>query len=709
MAKEHNLFPQIPEQIGGIGELAYNLWWGWHPSARMLYKTLSRPEWKESVHNPVKLLRELPVEVFLAAANDPEYTSHYSAIMDRFRSDMEENGGWFSTQYTSSCCLPIAFFSAEYGLHRSLPFYAGGLGFLAGDYLKECSDLNIPLVGVGFMYPEGYILQRIREDGWQLNFDDILDRDSAPITRVLDKDGKQLIIEVPFIQPPIHVAVWKVMVGRIPLYLMDTDISENDPWNRSISSHLYSGDSEQRLRQEIVLGIGGTAMLNVLGIRYSIAHLNEGHPAFVLLERIREKVAENMSYSEASEYVRNTTIFTTHTPVPAGTDIFSYPLMEKYFNGYYSLLGLDRETFFKLGIHPEKPESGFNMTAFALRLSRYHNAVSKRHGEVSRHMWKSLWPDTPETEVPIRYITNGIHVPTWIEPKMEQLLDRYLGKDWKMHHDEPSRWDLIDTIPDEVLWQTHYWLKVKLLNRICENVRTEWANREISSSVVMAEGILLDPSYLTLGFSRRFASYKRADLIFTNLERLKDLINDRWKPIQIIFAGKAHPNDDQGKQILQRVFNYARNSDMGGRIAFVENYDEQLAQYLVHGVDVWLNNPLPPMEACGTSGMKASLNGVPHMSIPDGWWIEGYNGKNGWTFGKEVGENRDKADAEAMYDLLKNTIVPLYYEVDGQGIPHGWVHVMKEAMKSVGPVFSSRRMVKEYVQKFYLEALNHVH
>ena len=299
--------------------------------------------------------------------------------------------------------------------------------------------------------------------------------------------------------------------------------------------------------------------------------------------------------------------------------------------------------------------------------------------------------------------------PTWIEPKMEHLLDRYLGKDWKLYHDDPSRWDLIDTIPDEELWQTHYWLKMKLFNRICEQARKAWANREINSSIVMAEGTLLDPSHLTLGFSRRFATYKRADLIFTNLERLKDLIDDRWKPIQIIFAGKAHPNDDQGKQILQRVFNYARNSDLGGRIAFVENYDEQLAQYLVHGVDVWLNNPLPPMEACGTSGMKASLNGVPHMSIPDGWWIEGYNGRNGWTFGEETGENRDKTDADAMYDLLKKTIVPLYYAVDGDGISHGWIQVMKEAMKSVGPVFSSRRMVKEYVQKFYLDALKNVH
>jgi starch phosphorylase len=712
MTLPQDRFPQIPEQIGGIGELAFNLWWSWNPSARMLYKNLSRPAWKESGHNPVKMLPELPKEVLLAAGNDPEYVCHYSAVMSRFRSDMEEDRGWFSTQNTSSLHQPIAYFSAEYGLHRSLPFYAGGLGFLAGDHLKECSDLCIPLVAVGFMYPEGYILQRMPEDGWQQTVDDALDRDSAPITRVLDNNGAQLIIEVPFIKPSIHVAVWKVMVGRIPLYLMDTDIERNDPKNRSISSHLYSGEAELRLRQEIVLGIGGSEMLRVLGIQHSITHLNEGHAAFALLERIRERVEGGMSYPDALEYVKSTTIFTTHTPVPAGNDRFSFPLVDKYFNDYYTRLGLSRDAFFRLGILPEDPSAGFNMTAFALRLSRYHNAVSRKHGELSRCMWKSLWPDLPEKDVPISHITNGVHVPTWIEPKMELLLDKYLGCDWLADHDNPALWEKIDTIPDEELWQTHYWLKMKLLNRIDDQARQEWSNRKISPLVVLAEGTMLNPLHLTIGFSRRFATYKRADLIFTDLERLKKLTGDRWNPIQIIFAGKAHPDDDEGKRILQRVFNFARDPAMGGRIAFVENYDEQLAQYLVHGVDVWLNNPLPPMEACGTSGMKASLNGVPQMSIPDGWWIEGYNGRNGWTFGEEAGNktgvDRDRADAGAMYDLLEKKIIPLYYAVDDEGIPRGWVKVMKEAMKSVGPAFSTRRMVKEYVRNFYLKALNDV-
>jgi len=709
MTGDRNIFPQIPDRIGGIGELAYNLWWSWHPAARMLYKMLSRPAWKESVHNPVRMLRELPAGTFAEAADNPDYVSRYHAIMDRFRSDTGGTAGWFSAQFKDSCCLPVAYFSAEYGLHRSLPFYAGGLGFLAGDYLKECSDLGVPLVGVGFMYPEGYTLQKIGEDGWQQNVDDVLDRDSAPITRVPAKDGGQLIIEVPVIRPPIYGAVWKAMVGRTPLYLMDTDIEENDPWNRSITSRLYTGDLEQRLRQEIVLGIGGAEMLSVLGIRHSIAHLNEGHAAFVLLERIREQVAEGAGFSAALEQIRDTTVFTTHTPVPAGSDIFPFPLMEKYFNAYFPLLGLDRDAFFRLGIHPEDPGAGFNMTAFALRLSQYRNGVSRRHGEVARRMWKSLWPDVPEKDVPIGHITNGIHVPTWIDPRMERLLDRYLGEDWLAGHDDPARWDKVDAIPDAELWQTHYWLKVKLFNRICEYARQEWASRSSSPTVIMAEGTLLDPAHLTIGFSRRFTAYKRADLIFSDPDRLKRLINDRWHPIQIIFAGKAHPADDAGKLILQRVFGYARDPDMGGRIAFVRNYDEQLAQYMVHGVDVWLNNPLPPMEACGTSGMKASLNGVPQLSIPDGWWIEGYNGKNGWTFGEQetrAGEDRTESDAEALYDVLEKTIIPLYYAVDDDGISRGWVRVMKEAMKSVGPAFSTRRMVKEYFRTFYREALD---
>ncbi len=707
MAGEREFFPQLPDPIQGLGDLAYNLWWSWHPAARMLFKQISRSAWKESIHNPVKMLRNLQPETIAGVAADADYLSRFRVIMEQFRSGIHDADGWFPQQIGGTCCLPVAYFSAEYGLHHSLPFYAGGLGFLAGDYLKECSDLAIPLVGVGFMYPEGYTRQKIREDGWQDNDDDILDRDSAPITRVQGPDNRQLVVEVPFIRPTIHVAVWKAMVGRIPLYLMDTDIPENDPWNRLISSHLYSGDIEQRIRQEIVLGIGGSAMLNRLGIRHAIAHLNEGHPAFALLERIRERINEGMSFAQASAHVRNTTVFTTHTPVKVGNEVFPFHLVEKYFAGYYPLLGLDREAFLRLGIHPEEPSEGFNMTAFALRLSRYHNAVSRRHGQVSRHLWRSLWPEVPEDSIPIGAITNGVHVPTWIDPRMEQLLDTWLGSDWLADHDNPARWESVDRIPDEALWRAHLSLKTKLFHRMRDRVRQGWAGRRLSPAMIMAEGPMLNPFSMTIGFARRFASYKRAELIFSDVRRLEALVCNAAQPVQIIFAGKAHPSDDAGKRILQQVFNHARDPETCGRIAFVENYDEQMAQYLVHGVDVWLNTPLPPLEACGTSGMKAGLNGVPHLSIPDGWWLEGFNGRNGWSFGGAEGGDRDRADADALYSLLETTVVPLFYDTGSDGIPHGWVKVMKEAMKSAGPAFSARRMVKEYVTTFYREALAH--
>jgi starch phosphorylase len=705
MGDTEERFPHLPEKIAGLGELACNLWWSWHPAARMLFKMLNRPAWKESHHNPVKMLKELPAKTLEEAANDPEYLHHYNVVITRFRKEMNTRGGWFSENIADPECLPIAYFSAEYGLHRSLPFYAGGLGFLAGDHIKECSDLCVPLVAVGFMYPEGYLRQKVRADGWQENIDEVLDRDAAPITRVLNEKGEQLVVRVPFIDPPIHVAVWKVMAGRIPLFLMDTDIEINDPWNRGISAHLYIGDTEQRLRQEIVLGIGGSEVLNILGIKHSVLHLNEGHPAFAILEKIRERTEEKMEYDEAAEQVRATTVFTTHTPVPAGHDIFPFPLIEKYFGHYYPLLGLDRDAFLQLGISPKEPAAGFNMTAFALRMSFYRNGVSRKHGEVARRMWQSLWPDKNEGEVPIESITNGVHVPTWIEPKMELLLNKYLDTGWLEDHDNPVVWELIDDIPDKELWNVHYRLKVKLINFVRERARQRWVENRVNPTNIVAGGTLLDPSALTIGFARRFATYKRADLIFYNLDRLKNLLNDRWRPVQIIFAGKAHPADDAGKRILQKIFGFAHDPDLGGRIAFIEDYDEQLAQYMTHGVDVWLNNPLPPMEACGTSGMKASLNGVPHLSVLDGWWIEGFNSRNGWAFGGEGGENSDAGDAEAIYTILQNEVVPLYYNVDDNGIPLSWVRLMKAAMKSTGPVFSAGRMVKEYAMKFYQKAL----
>jgi starch phosphorylase len=687
----------VPQQLSGLGDLAANLWWSWHPADRMLFKELGRRAWKESGHNPIKMLRDLPKEILDSAANDQQYLSHYQVVLSRFKEAMKAKEGWFTEKIKDPGTFPIAYFSAEYGLHRSLPFYAGGLGFLAGDHLKECSDLAVPLVAMGFMYPEGYMRQKIHPDGWQENVDEVLDRDAAPITRVLNKDGEQVIVKVPFIDPPIQVAVWKVEVGRIPLYLLDTDIDANDPWNRGISARLYVGDIEQRLRQEVVLGIGGSEVLNKLGIRHSVLHLNEGHPAFAILERIRERVQGGMGYEEAASQVRATTIFTTHTPVPAGLDVFPFHMMDKYFSQYYPLLGLDREAFHQLGLDPNNP-NGFNMSAFALRMSDYHNGVSKKHGEVARQMWQSLWTRSVQGNSQTDYITNGIHVPTWIEPKMELLFNKYLGPEWLKDHDNPVIWEPIDNIPDQELWQVHQHLKIKLIDYIRERARKRWFEDKVDPIALVAEGTLLDPWTFTIGFARLFATYKRADLIFHDLERLKRILNNRNTPVQIIFAGKAHPSDDAGKLILQKVFNFAHDPSFGGRVAFVEDYGEQLAQYMVHGVDLWLNNPLPPMEACGTSGMKAALNGVPQLSILDGWWIEGFNGKNGWAFS---GKGDYKEDSESVYNILEKDVVPLHYELDDNGIPHGWVKVMKESIKRVGPNFCSRRMVKEYSTRFY--------
>jgi len=699
-------FPHLPERISGLRELAYNLWWSWHPEGRALFKLLNRQGWYLSNHNPVKMINHLDKGALEAAASDPHFMRHYDYVMARFESYMNPSTGWFCSHVAHPETCKIAYFSAEYGLHHALPFYAGGLGFLAGDFLKECSDLGLPLVAVGFMYPQGYLRQMISPDGWQVGACEMMDRKNAPIRKVLDQNGDPVTIKVPVMDPPIYLEVWKVQVGKTSLYLIDTSSEANEPWNRVISDRLYTGDLEQRLRQEIVLGIGGVCILRHLGVDYSVLHCNEGHPAFAILERIREKVERGMSYADAFEQVKNTTVFTTHTPVPAGHDVFSYQLMDKYFGSYLPVLDLSRDEFFRLGINPAKPD-GFNMTAFALRCSAFRNAVSKKHGEVSREMWQQLWPELTVDKVPIEHITNGVHVPTWIDRRLgDVIFNRYLGRTWLEEHDLPAIWQLIDEIPDSIIWEHHRIMKEMAIAKIRERARKKWRKLDSDPNNVMASGVLLDPAALTLGFARRFASYKRPTLLLQDIARLAKIVSDPGRPVQIIFAGKAHQDDQQSKQLLQQVFNAAKDQSFGGRIAFVEDYDELLAQYLVHGVDVWVNNPLPPMEASGTSGMKATLNGVPQLSVLDGWWIEGYNGKNGWAIeGAAEGLDRDARDAAAIYDLLEKDIVPLFYDVDEDGVSHGWVAVMKEAIKMTGPGFSARRMAKEYIEKFYQKAL----
>ena len=706
MHNKRRLFPHLPKRIAGLEDLAENLWWSWQPAARMLFKSLNREAWKDSGHNPDKMLRVLPNSYLEKAAVDPDYLRIYDLVMWRFEQETKpvtcpELGVW-----SDSTCQCIAYFSAEYGLHHSLPFYAGGLGFLAGDYLKECSDLGVPLVGIGFMYPRGYLLQRINEYGWQEDVAQPLDREAATISKVFDAQGKQIILQVPLIEPELHVAVWRIDVGRIKLYLLDTDIEQNDEQDRNICGRLYVGDLETRLRQEIILGLGGMEVFKQLGRSDFVIHLNEGHPAFALLSRIKDLVEQGMSFNQAAKQVRASSIFTTHTPVPAGHDIFPLQLMEKYFSSFWPSLGLDRDSFMQLGEHKQAQQQGFNMTAMALRLSGHCNGVSQEHGRVTRKMWQALWPERSSEEVPIIHVTNGVHLATWINPKMRLLFDRYLSPKWQENPDVSYFWEFIDEIPDEEFWQTHYWQKIKLIDAMRAKVRWRRSMDRAGAYLVLAGGTLLDPAVLTIGFGRRFATYKRAALILSDLDRLKKLVTNPWSPVQIIFSGKAHPADEPGKKVLQKVFTACKDPELAGRIAFLENYDEQYAQYMLHGVDVWLNNPVPPMEASGTSGMKAAVNGVPHLSILDGWWLEGYNQKNGWAFGlKHTGEGRDASDATELYDILEKEVIPLYYDISESGVPHAWVKLMKETIKSNAPRFSSRRMVNEYIKKLYAPAM----
>lgn len=698
---KNNIFPHIPERISRLGELAENLWWSWNPQARMLFKMLDRQAWKESGHNPDAMLKKLPQHLLQEAAQDRNYLRHYDLVMSQF--DQQANHDNVEDR------SPVAYFSAEYGLHHSLPFFAGGLGLLAGDHLKECSDMRLPLVAVGFMYPSGYLKQTINKDGWQESVTQTVDRESASINQIFDTSGERIIIEIPHLEPRIRAAVWKVAVGRVSLFLIDTEIEENPEWIQHIARQLYTSDQEHRLLQEAVLGLGGYTLLRRLGIDPYMIHLNEGHPAFALLEAMRDLMQQGRSFDQAKKEIREKSLFTTHTPVPAGHDVFPAELMDKYFPSYWQALGLDRESFLELGKHPEKPESGFNMTVLAMRLTGQCNAVSRRHGEVTRQMWQGLWPDKQAEDIPIDHVTNGVHLPTWLDPKIRLLYNQHFDEGWIMEHDNPAIWEFIEEIPDEKLWQTHYLLKVKLLNHIRQLARENWRQRQ-TPDLIPALGTMLEPSILTIGFGRRFATYKRADLILQDPERLKQLVNDSWRPIQIIFAGKAHPADHEGQRLMQRVIHFAQDPEFSGRIAFVENFNEQLAQYMVHGVDVWLNTPQPPMEASGTSGMKASINGVPNLSIPDGWWLEGASPGNGWTIplhqDAEPGE-QDWLEARELYHLIEERLIPKYYSSSETGVPHEWVRIMKEAIKTVAPHFSARRMVKEYQQKHYQKQSRH--
>lgn len=701
--------PRLPERIGRLREIASNLWWSWHPNARQLFRSLDYPTWRLNGHNPVKQLNSMAPDRLEAVSTDESFLQLYDQVIEQFDQAMRGTNSWMAARHSHLATRQVAYFSAEYAIHNSLPIYAGGLGILAGDLCKEACDLGIGMVGIGFMYPQGYFHQHIAGDGWQQEVYSKLEFKDAPVEPVLlEGEG---VTRVELDRKALYLGVWRVRLGRVELYLLDTNVEKNHPLDRDLSARLYIADQEHRIQQEMLLGIGGVRVLRNLGISPAVWHANEGHTSFMMLERIREEVEiKGVPFEEALESVRSTTVFTTHTPVPAGHDVFPDELVDKYFARYRDALGIDRERFLALGKYGSPLSDGFNMTVLALRTAGYRNAVSKLHGEVSRRMWNVLWPDRLEHEVPLIHMTNGVHGPTWMAPEIATLLAKHLCggniSNLVERQDDASLWSLMEMVPDNELWSVHQHLKRKLVTNMDERIHDRWAEAALSPDHVLSMGALIHPEVLTIGFVRRFAEYKRPTLIFRDIDRLKSLITDRTRPVQIIFAGKSHPADYASKLLLQQAHGLARDRDFQGRIAFVEDYDMHMAHYLVQGVDVWLNTPRRLHEASGTSGMKAAINGVLHLSVLDGWWREGYNGNNGWVIGPveltSGPPEEDEIDAAALYSLLENEVVPMYYDRDRVGLPRKWTAIMKESIKSVAPFFCARRMMKEYAEQTYV-------
>ncbi len=704
------LGPKLPERISRLDELANNLWWSWHYHARDLFRALDYSLWRVSGHNPVKQLLEINPDKLREAANDPDILTLYDSVMTRFDSDLTSNERWFPKNHPGLLTEQVAYFSAEFAIHSSLPIYAGGLGVLAGDLCKEASDLGLPLVAIGFMYPQGYFQQRISPEGWQEENYRQLDFDEAPIRPCPWPDACATTVQLQINNKMINVCAWLVKVGQVNMYLLDTNCEGNSLEDRQLTARLYTADREQRIQQEFILGIGGVRILRALGLNPTIWHANEGHTSFMMLERLREEIASGQDFNQATEKIRNTTVFTTHTPVPAGHDVFPADLVEKYMRQYRESLGLSLPDFMRLGqVHPDEPY--FNMTALGLKMAEHRNAVSRLHGEVSRKMWNVLWPQLEEGKVPITHITNGVHIPTWIAPELAEVCRKFISPELIDRHDEAELCEKVFDIPDEEFWHVRQTLRRKLIQYILEAAQRRWAEGNATAQQILAMGSLLDADTLTIAFVRRFAEYKRPALIFSDIERLKRIVNNRQQPVQIIFAGKSHPADFASKVLLHRVYSLASDREFQGRIAFIEDYDMHIARFLTQGVDVWLNNPRRLQEACGTSGMKASINGVPHFSIRDGWWEECYNGKNGWSIngGPEMADKeQDTTDAEAIYQALETQIVPLFYKRDRDGIPHEWIQVEKEAFRTVVQQFSARRMLKEYTEKMYIPAVQYL-
>ncbi|HNT75304.1 MAG TPA: alpha-glucan family phosphorylase [Anaerolineae bacterium] len=697
---------KLTPRLARLEELAYNFWWSWHRASRDLFKQLDLQLWATTRHNPIRILLETPSENIQRLTSDPLFLRDLDAVLMELDKDVKNGRPWYVQQHPDLQQHTIAYFSAEFGLHTSLPIYSGGLGVLSGDHIKEASDLGLPFVAIGFLYEQGYFRQRFDASGWQEAIYPPLNLAEAALRPARCAEGEgECLFTLRIGDRDVLLKVWETHVGRTRLYLMDANVEQNAPWDRQLTARLYGGDQEMRLQQEIILGIGGVKILRALGYNPRVWHINEGHAAFLCLERAREYVAQGLSFAEAQGRIRAGAVFTTHTPVPAGHDTFDFGLMEKYFYPFWPQLGMSREEFLGLGNHND----AFNMTKLALLLSGRANGVSAIHGAVSRKMWVNLWDNVTEETVPIQHVTNGVHLPSWTGEAMHRLYRKHISPDWVKHQDDPLMWARIEDMPEEELWQAHVAMKRKMLSIIRERARDARIQQATPPDQLLASGIFLDPDALVIGFARRFATYKRAYLIFNDIERLKRLIHDRYRPVQFLFAGKAHPADDPGKMLLQYIYNIARNPEFGGRIAFVEDYDMHVSRYLVQGVDVWLNTPRKPNEASGTSGMKAAFNGVLNLSIMDGWWAEAYNGRNGWSIdaGAEYEDTnwQDGADANALYHILEEQVVPLYYQRDRDDVPRGWVAMMKEAIRTIGPQFSTRRMVKEYTENYYVPAL----
>lgn len=699
----------IPDRLNRLKEIASNMWWSWNNEAIDLYRDIDLALWENLNKNPVRFLQEVSLKKIEEKMSDPEFLSSYDEVVATFDRYMSEQNTWYAKTFPEVKDEKIVYFSAEYGLNEVLPVYSGGLGVLSGDHCKSASDLGLPFTAIGLFYKQGYFEQRINNDGWQeTNFKN-LNYSQLPVHPVFDGTGRPLTVYVELPGRVVYARLWRIAIGRINLYLLDTDVPENNQFDRGLTERLYGGDRETRIQQEILLGIGGIRTLDALGIKGTVFHMNEGHSAFMGLELARKLIMEkNMPFAEAREVVISSSVFTTHTPVPAGNDVFPIDMMDRYFNTYWPQLGLQRHEFISLGLKPGD-QNNFNMTVLALGMSGKKNGVSELHGAVSRNIFNSIWPETPEDEVPITHITNGIHTMTWLSPSFKYLFNKYLPADWQERLYDDDVWKAIDNIPDVDMWKTHNVLKTKMIKFIRDRLKKQYLQNGVSLHEVNDLDDQMDTNVLTIGFARRFATYKRANLIFRDLARIERILNDKEMPLQIIFAGKAHPADRPAHEVIKHINDIAHREGFKGKVFLIENYNMTVARNLVQGVDVWMNNPRRPLEASGTSGQKVCINGIPNFSILDGWWCEGFNGKNGWVIGDDTPyeneQHQDDADSKSLYETLEREILPLYYTRNAAGIPTGWVHIMKESIKSLTPVYGTHRMVQDYVNLMYMPCI----